>query len=186
MLGSDTGTTSIGPSKSARVAISSPTSASVSASSRYMPLRRCNTLSMRAMASCRRAWMALKTTMPCSSLASVVPTGALGLLSAMSSSVVRTTPCPASTKKPRSWYSTAEGGLKGSGIAILRMSSMLRPPSISSTCVGWMLRDCPPREPPLSLSMVGALLMCALSSRARRAPVAAALRPPIMCGKPMG
>ena len=142
--------------------------------------------STRPMALCRRLWMALNTTMPCSMRASVVPTGALAPPSEMSSMVVRTTPLPASITKPRSWKSTGLGGLKGSGIASLRTSSMLRPPSISSTCVGWMLSVWPPRVPPLSFSIVGAFWMCALSMSARRAPVAAADRPPIICGRPMG
>ena len=60
---------------------------------------------------CMRAWMALNTTMPCSILASVVPTGALALPSAMSSMLVRTTDLPASTKKPSNWNSTGDGWL---------------------------------------------------------------------------
>ena len=130
--------------------------------------------------------MALNTTMPCSILASVVPTGALALPSAMSSMLVRMTPLPASTKKPSRENSTGDGWLYGSGMISLRMSSAAMPPSISITCVGWISRLCPPLLPPLSLSMVWLLLMCALSSRARSAPVAAAARPPTMCGRPIG
>ena len=186
MFGSDTGTTSIGPVKSDRLAISSPISASSISSSRYMPLRRCRMRSIRPMAACRRAWMAENTTMPCSILARVVPTGTFWLLSDTSSMVVRTTPLPASTKNPRSWNSTADGGLNGRGMAILRTSSTFSPPSISSTCVGWILSDCPPRDPPFSFSMVCELEICALSMSARSAPVAAADRPPIMCVMPIG
>ena len=54
----------------------------------------------RAIASCRRPWMAENTVMPSWIRASVVPTGALGFWSARLSIDVRTTPLPASTTKP--------------------------------------------------------------------------------------
>ena len=95
------------------------------------------------------------------------------------SSDVVTTPLAASVNQPSKLNSTLDGGLNGIGIAILRTSSTPGAPSISITCVGSILSLCPPMRPPLSLSIVWLLLICAASSRARREPVRAALRPPI-------
>ena len=98
---------------------------------------------------------------------------------AIFSSDVVTTPLAASVNQPNNWNRTALGGLNGTGIAILRTSSTPGAPSISATCVGSIVVDCPEIFAPLSLSIVGALLMCALSNKARNAPVRAAERPPI-------
>ena len=146
---------------------------------------RCKILNTRDIELCSREWMLLKTTIPCSISAMVVPTGWLGFWSLSFSNEVCTTPLPASTKNPSSWYSTDDGGLKGMGMASLRTSSTSAPPSISTTSVGWTLSVCPP-GPPFSLSSVGMFWMCAESSNALSAPVAAPLSPPIMCVRPMG
>ena len=71
------------------------------------------------------------------------------------------------------------GGLNGMGIAILRTSSTPGAPSISVTCVTSTCWLEPLIRAPLILSIVAELLMCAVSSKARREPVRAADRPPI-------
>ena len=123
--------------------------------------------------------MELKTAAPCSISACVVPTGALLVTSAIFSSEVVTTPLPCSVNQPINSNNTGLGGLNGTGIAILRTSSTPGAPSISATCVGSITVLCPEILAPLSLSIVGALLICAESSKALSVPVRAAEIPPI-------
>ena len=94
------------------------------------------------------------TLAPCSINACVVPTGALALISPIFSSEVVTTPLAASVNQPNNCIKTLDGWLNGNGIANLRTSSTPGAPSISITCVGSILSDCPPMRPPLSLSIV--------------------------------
>ena len=124
--------------------------------------------------------------MPCSMSASVVPTGWLGPISPSLSKLVRTTPLPASTRKPRSCISTGLGWLYGSGITALRMSSIPSGASISLIAAGSMVMLWPPFPAERIRSSVWLLLMWAASSSARSAPVLAPDRPPIMCGRPIG
>ena len=145
--------------KSSCVTFRSATISLLRCSSRYHRLIRASTLKTRRCESCRREWMELKTAAPCSISACVVPTGALLVTSAIFSSLVVTTPLAASVNQPSSWNKMGLGGLNGTGMAILRMSSTPGAPSISATCVGSMTVLWPLILAPLILSIVGALFM---------------------------
>ena len=171
--------------KSSLVTSKSSTISPLTCSSKYQLFNLAITFNTRRCESCNLACTALNTAAPCSIKACVVPTGALDVMSAIFSSLVVTTPFAALVNQPSNSSSTGEGWLNGNGMAILRISSMPGAPSISLTCVGSMVKDCPDILAPLSLSIVGALVICAESSKARNEPVSAADRPPIRCGKPI-
>ena len=154
-------------------------------SSRYQRLIRDRIRKTRPWDVCIRAWMLENTTAPCSINAWVVPTGVFELTSAIFSSAVVTTPLAALFNQPKSSKSTGLGGLNGSGMATLRMSSTPGAASISVTCVISMFCDWPEIFEPFNFSAVSELLVCAVSKSALKAPVKAADKPPIRCGRPI-
>ena len=170
--------------KSSRVISRSSTTSPFCMSSKYQRFSLARTLSTRLWLAWSRAWMAANTAAPCSIRAWVVPTGACAVTSAIFSSAVVITPLAAFSKKPISENNTGLGALKGRGMAILRTSSTPGAPSISTTWVTSTCWLCPLILPPLSFSMVGALLIWAESNKALREPVRAAAKPPMRWGNP--